>query len=470
MPPHYGRMANTALARLLEAAALSNAALARAVVSAGAREGIHLGTNATAVARMLQGSQPRWPVPRLVASVLAKRLGYAIEVIDCGFVDKSEEVDTFDGFACSPTVDGTIDTVAELSGRDMGRRNFLMGSAFVAASFAEPALLALTMPTEHSAGRVRGPKIGSADVMMMLETIRHFENQGRKYGGAANREYVVQFVHQHADRALRGTYTEEVGRSLHSALSQATWLAADRSVDTGRHALAQRYYTQALNLALHAEDHAYAANVLSEMSRATIDIANAAVSEAVTVRNGQHAAALARSALDVAGTTTPALTSYLHAIEARAFAVLGNRRSTEEAVNNAQRAFERAGGEEPEWFGFYGEADLMADVGQCLRDIGRPRQGLALLERSVEALPAGRVTAKAKTKVHIAAAYLELREYEQAATTAEQAVAEIGSLSSQRSRDRVQALRHRVRRHGSDRRLSEMDDRLTEFLGEPIQP
>lgn len=85
------------------------------------------------------------------------------------------------------------------------------------------------------------------------------------------------------------------------------------------------------------------------------------------------------------------------------------------------------------------------------------------------ALPSGRVTAKAKTKVHIAAAYLELREYERAATTAEQAVAEISSLSSQRSRDRVQALRNRVRRHGGDRRLSEMDDRLTAFLGEPIR-
>ena len=418
---------------------------------------------------MLQGSQPRWPVPRLVASVLAKRVGYAVEVADCGFVENVEAADTFDGMRCCPTVDGTIGVVTELSGRDIGRRNFLMGSAFAAAAFAEPVLLALTVPPTAVAAQTGGSRVGASDVRMVLETVRHFETQLRRYGGASIHSQVAHFVHEQAERAGGAAYTETIGRGLFSALAQATQVASLTAVDAGRHALAQRYNTQALNLALHAGDRSYAANALSEMSRNTTDIANASPTEADRIRNGQHAAALAKSALEVAGTTTPALTSYLHAIEARAFAVLGDTRATEEAVNNAQRAFERARGEEPDWFGFYGEADLMADVGQCLRDIGRPRQGLALLERSVQALPAGRVTAKAKTKVHIAAAYLELREYEQAATTAEQAVAEIGSLSSQRSRDRVQALRQRVRRHGDGRELSEMDDRLTEFLGEPIQ-
>ncbi|MEV6606771.1 hypothetical protein [Kutzneria sp. NPDC051319] len=459
-------MVNTALARLLKTAELSNAGLARSIVGAGAREGIHLGTNATAVARMLQGCQPRWPVPRLVASVLATRLGYAVEVNDCGFTENVDAADTFDGMRCFPTVDGTIGVVSELSGRDIGRRNFLMGSAFAAAAFAEPALLALTVPPAAVAAQTGGPRVGASDVQMVLETIRHFGAQHRRYGGAGIHAQVAHFVHEQAERARRAAYTELVGRDLFAALAQATHLASLTAVDSGRHALAQRYNTQALNLALHAGDRLYAANGLSEMSRNTTDIANASPIETERVRNGQHAAALAKSALEVAGTTTPALTSYLHAIEARAFAVLGDRQSTQRAVDDAQRAFERTGGEEPAWFGFYGEADLMADVGQCLRDIGRPRQGLALLERSVQALPAARVTAKAKTKVHIAAAYLELREYDQAAAVAEQAVTDVGCLASQRSRDRVQALQQRVRRHDS-RNLSEMDDRLTEFLGEP---
>ncbi|MDQ3403409.1 MAG: hypothetical protein M3548_08435 [Actinomycetota bacterium] len=54
---------NLALSVLLDDAGMSNAALARAVVVAGAKEGIHVGTNPTSVKRMRNGSQPRWPVP-----------------------------------------------------------------------------------------------------------------------------------------------------------------------------------------------------------------------------------------------------------------------------------------------------------------------------------------------------------------------------------------------------------------------
>ncbi|MGH3770299.1 MAG: hypothetical protein ACRDRW_02690 [Pseudonocardiaceae bacterium] len=47
---------NSALRALLEEAEMSNAGLARAVVSAAAREGKHAGTSATSVRRMLDGS------------------------------------------------------------------------------------------------------------------------------------------------------------------------------------------------------------------------------------------------------------------------------------------------------------------------------------------------------------------------------------------------------------------------------
>ncbi|MGH3831268.1 MAG: hypothetical protein ACRDRS_12620, partial [Pseudonocardiaceae bacterium] len=79
---------NTALRALLAEAEMSNAGLARAVVSAAAREGKHVGTSVTSVRRMLEGSQPRWPVPRLIAAVLARRLHQEVTVIDCGFVDR----------------------------------------------------------------------------------------------------------------------------------------------------------------------------------------------------------------------------------------------------------------------------------------------------------------------------------------------------------------------------------------------
>ncbi|MGH3931612.1 MAG: hypothetical protein ACRDTF_16760, partial [Pseudonocardiaceae bacterium] len=82
-----GARGNTALRALLEEGEMSNAGLARAVVTMAAEEGIHVGTNTTAVRRMLEGCQPHWPVPRLVAKVLSRRLHQEVTITECGFVD-----------------------------------------------------------------------------------------------------------------------------------------------------------------------------------------------------------------------------------------------------------------------------------------------------------------------------------------------------------------------------------------------
>jgi hypothetical protein len=128
---------NTALRALLDEAEMSNIALGRAVVAAGAREGIHLGTNTTSVKRMLDGCQPRWPAPRLVAAVLSRRLRREVTVTECGFADRTPpEEDPDDGLTGAGTLEGTVRTVVELSGRDMRRRKLLLGSVFSAAAFA----------------------------------------------------------------------------------------------------------------------------------------------------------------------------------------------------------------------------------------------------------------------------------------------------------------------------------------------
>jgi hypothetical protein len=89
---------NRALRVLLDEAGVSNAGLGRAVVAAGAREGIHLATGTTSVRRMLDGCQPRWPVPRLVTAVLSQRLHREVSVAECGFADRTPAADNrYDG-------------------------------------------------------------------------------------------------------------------------------------------------------------------------------------------------------------------------------------------------------------------------------------------------------------------------------------------------------------------------------------
>jgi hypothetical protein len=84
---------------------------------------------------------------------------------------------------------------------------------------------------------------------------------------------------------------------------------------------------------------------------------------------------------------------------------------------------------------------------------------VALLERALDALPEHRVTARAKTRIHIAAAYLELRDYEKADQVTAEALEAIGPLSSSRIVERVKGLRRRA-----DRRHNDLDERIADFL------
>jgi hypothetical protein len=262
---------NVRLRELLVESGLSNSALARSVVASGAAEGVHLGTTATSVRRMIDGSQPHWPVPRLVVSVLSRKLGREVPLAECGFtsqtVPASEQVD---GLQCAGTLIGTVRTVASLSGQDLNRRRFLMGSAFAVAGFAQPALFALTLPAEPDVARKQGRRIGAADIEVVSEQLSHLRRLDFSHGAERVREHIVAVANRASNLALHGSYTDATGRALLEVVAYGTWLAGAVSADQGRYALAQRYYIQSLNVAVSAGARAYAANVLSAMSRLTL--------------------------------------------------------------------------------------------------------------------------------------------------------------------------------------------------------
>ncbi|WP_231949376.1 hypothetical protein [Alloactinosynnema sp. L-07] len=391
----------------------------------------------------------------MVAEVLSRRLGYRVSVADCGFSDRAQDGDTFDGLRTAVTFGGTIATVAELSGRDLSRRNFMLGSTFAAAAFAEPAWMAMTSGPARDLAE--GGRIGRTDVEILRSTVRHFERLHRVHGGGRVRPQVVQLVHQHS-RAIRdGNYGEAVGRDFAGALAEATFLAGLATVDSGRHALGQRYFAQALGLAMRAGDQSFGANVLAEMSVLTIDIGANSVDQREAGQAGQHAVSLARSAQHViGGRATPAVSAYLHAVEARSLSLLGDRQSSAVALDAAKRAFDRGPCDEPGWLSHYSEVDFTSDIGQCLRDIGRPQQGIALLERAVADLPAGRVTSQVKTRIHIATAFLELGEHDQAGRITGEVINAMEGVASERIAERMKRLRKRAQQCGA----TQVDERL----------
>lgn len=461
---------NTALAALLVESEMSNAALARAVKEAGAREGIHLGTTPTSVRRMLEGVEPRWPVPRLVALVLSKQLQREITITESGFADRTPAADDpHDGLKCSGTLDGTVRTVVELSGRDMNRRKFLLGSAFAAAAFSEPALMAMTVPQADTTARVAGKRVGMADVEILSENIKHLRRLDHRYGSGRVRDQVVRLLHDESNTVLHGTYSEATGRALLSAVAQVAWLAGSMAADVGRHSLAQRYYIQTLNLSMKAGNKPYAANVLSHMSRMAVQLGHSTTSDDVRLRNAQLAVALSRAGRHVAdGRSTPALSTLLAAVEARAHALLGDVRETQRAVREAEQHYASSvPGEEPEWLAFYSEAELAADLGRCLRDTGDVAAGTKLIRQALDQYEPWRVRSRSFVLTDLALAQMALRDHDQAAEFGNQAMRAAEDVSSTRTIDRLRGLGRVITPHCSNSRvLAEFTDRLNPFLAQ----
>ncbi|MGH3874265.1 MAG: hypothetical protein ACRDSR_22650 [Pseudonocardiaceae bacterium] len=462
--------ANTALRALLAEAEMSNAGLARAVVNAAAREGRHLATTATTVRRMLNGAQPRWPVPRLIATVLTRRLHQEVTVTDCGFVDREPiGEDPYDGLTCCGTLEDTVRTVVELSGRDMRRRKLLLGSVFSVAAFAEPTLVALVVPPVQGTARAAGQRVGMADIEVLTEQIAQLSKLGHQFGSGRVREQVVVLLNRETNQLLHGSYSDKTGKALMSGVAQATRLAGFMSADTGRDGLAQRYYIQALDLAMRAGDRFYAAFVLATMSRMTVRIGENTPAEHDTRRHGRHAVALARAGLSITqGVATPALAAELHALEARGLALLGEANAARRAALAAEQRYESVRpGDGPSWQeGFcYSEGGLTSDLAVCLRGIGDTEQATTLGNTALQACAPWAVRGRCIDQSDLALTHLRGRDLEQAAAYGRDALRTATDVSSTMITQRLGTLHRQIQplQAGSPH-LRELDERLTTYF------
>ncbi|MGQ0779025.1 MAG: hypothetical protein ACT4NY_32200, partial [Pseudonocardiales bacterium] len=417
------------------------------------------------VKRMLDGSQPHWPTPRLVATVLAGRLQREVTITECGFLDRSPAgEDPYDGLRCSGTLDGAIRTIVELTGRDMRRRKLLLGSAFSVAAFAEPALLALTVPPAPGTARAAGPRIGMTDVQVLTEQVTHLRKLSVEYGSGRVRGQLVALLHGEGNRLLHGTYTDKTGKALLSAVANAAYQASWMTGDVGRHALAQRYLIQALDLALRAGDRHLAADILHAAGRLTARIGENALPGQDTTRHGRQAIALARAGLTIAqNTAPPVLAAELHATEGRGFALLGDARETRHAVQAAQRCYDTATPEEGT--DIYVASQLGADLGRCLLGIGDIEQARTFSTKGFHSTEPWMVRSLCVSQTLLASTHLQSRDLEQAAAYGRDALRSAATLSSTIATDRLRLLqRQTAPLRTTSPHLADLNDRITEHL------
>lgn len=196
----------------------------------------------------------------------------------------------------------------------------------------------------------------------MLRAARaHYEQMYRKAGGIATRTRIVGFLNSETAPLLRGSYTDATGRQLHRATGGLVAIAGICAYDSDAHGLAQRYFHQALRLAKASGDRGLGAYVIALL-----------VNQSLFMREYRQAVAFAEAALRAAGRhITPALASDLYAMQAKAYAHLGDGSSALSCIRRAEQAAERIRrGYEPDETGYVQPGLVNVQVAEALLSLG----------------------------------------------------------------------------------------------------
>ncbi|WP_125264606.1 transcriptional regulator [Streptomyces alboflavus] len=425
---------NTLLDAILDEAGISHAGLAAHVNQAGKARGLSLRYEHTAVARWLKGQRPRGQVPDLICEVLAARLQRTVALDDIGLGVPG--IPAARQGSMASTLSGFVERATALWRSDEQQRPHLLGAPAVTGT---PAVMPVweweNPPEDVDVSRSGRHPVSMAEVEMMRAARTHYEQMYRKTGGVAMRTRIVGFLNAEAAPLLRGSYTDAMGRQLHRATGGLVAIAGICAYDSDAHGLAQRYFHQALRLAKASGDRGLGAYVIALL-----------VNQSLFMREYRQAVAFAEAALRAAGRDiTPALASDLYAMQAKAYAHLGDGSSALSCIRRAEAAADRIRrGREPDETGYVQPGLVNVQVAEALLSLGD------LTGAHEHAAAAVDTPAHDRGRVHRLAmlSQIELRQgnTDEAVATAVEMAEQARGMESQRLRDRLRAVReHLVR-------------------------
>jgi tetratricopeptide (TPR) repeat protein len=268
----------------------------------------------------------------------------------------------------------------------------------------------------------------------MLRAARaHYELMYRRAGGIATRARIVGFLNAEAAPLLRGGYNDALGRQLHRATGGLVAVAGICAYDSDAHGLAQRYFHQGLRLAKASGDRGLGAYVIALL-----------VNQSLFMGEFRQAVAFAEAALRTAGRQiTPALAADLYAMQAKAYAHIGDGSGALGCIRRAEAEAERIRpGHEPDETGYVQPGLVNVQVAEALLSLGD------LSGAREHAAVAVRSPAHDRGRVHRLAmlSQIELRqgEADRAARTAAEMAERARGMESQRLRDRLREVREHL--------------------------
>ncbi|KOU38814.1 MULTISPECIES: hypothetical protein [Streptomyces] len=420
---------NVLLDALLAEAGMSHAGLAAHVNQAGRTRGLALRYEHTAVTRWLKGQRPRGQVPDLICEVLGGRLRRPVGLDDIGLGAADHPV----SLHASPLA-GFVDRAAALWRSDGQARPQLLTAEAVTGTPAVIPVWEWENPPEDADVSRDGPnRIGPEHVEILKAARAHYELMYRRAGGMATRDRIVRFLGTETAPMLRGSYPDDLGRRLHRATGSLVAVAGICAYDSDAHGLAQRYFHQALRLAKASGDRGLGAYVIALI-----------VNQSLHLREYRQAVAFAEAALRAAGRhTTPALAADLHAMQAKAYAQLGDTQAALACIRGAETAAARIHpGSEPDETGYVQPGLVNVQVAEALLSLGD------LEAARVQAAAAVGTPAHDRGRVHRLAMLCEIQlrqgEADRAAAGAAEMAERARGMESLRLRDRLRAVREQL--------------------------
>ncbi|WP_381793735.1 hypothetical protein [Streptomyces niveus] len=477
-----GKRPNEQLSSWFRRSGWSKGELARQVNRRARQMGAHhISTDTSRVRRWLDGEQPREPIPRILSELFSERFGTVVSVEDLGLRSAHQ----------SPSVSGvdlpwagpqTVSLISEFSRSDLmlARRGFLGTSLALAAgpALVEPMQrwLVPTSPADQDgadAATARRPSRLSAPELDLLEsTTVMFRQWDAQCGGGLRRKAVVGQLHEVTD-LLQESQSEVTARRLFRCAAELSELAGWMSYDVGLQPNAQKYFVLALHAAKEAGDKALGSYILSSMSRQMIHVGRPddALELIHLAQYGSRDCATARTQ------------SMLYAMEARAYANMGQPGKCKRAVRMAENTFADAGDDgepAPDWIRFFSEAELNGENAHSYRDLayvaGRSPTYASLaepvMERAVQLFEKDEEHQRsyALNLVGMATVHLLKREPERSTALLKEALGIARKVRSERVNTRLRkTVTTATRDFGDVSEINQLTEQLTEELPEAAE-
>jgi hypothetical protein len=409
----------------------------------------HISTDTSRVRRWLDGENPREPIPRILSELFSERFGCVVAVEDLG-LRAAHQSPSVSGVDLPWTGPQTVALISEFSRSDLmlARRGFLGASLALSAGPAliepmqrwlVPGPTAPAADPEPPVPSRRPGRLSKPELDLLESTTVMFRQWDAQCGGGLRRKAVVGQLHEVTD-LLQEPQPEATSKRLFKVAGELAELAGWMSYDVGLQPTAQKYFVLALHAAKEAGEKPLGSYILSSMSRQMIHLGRP--DDALElIHLAQY------GSRDCAGPRTQAM---LYAMEARAYASMGQPGKCKRAVRMAEDTFADAADfdePEPDWIRFFSEAELNGENAHSFRDLayvaGRSPTYASLaepvMERAVDLFgkDSEHQRSYALNLIGMATVHLLQREPEQSTVLAGQALTVAKKVRSERVNTRL---------------------------------